>query len=72
MAEQVNLAATQARENPPGPDEIEGDGWTVRDGRVSTGGSSGGFRPDGVVPRDYQPNILRSIADCDRSGYTIH
>ena len=25
-----------------------------------------------VVPRDYQPNTLRSAEDCQRSGYTIH
>jgi hypothetical protein len=25
-----------------------------------------------VVPRDYEPNTLRSEADCLNSGYAIH
>ena len=163
MTDRVNLAATQAPENAPGLDEIEGEGWTIQDGKVSQVGSPGGFRSDGIepltynnpyaqgmervwfdgkivfaldageleieeagsvkvakeyqcvysvelgddgkatqteavpgqlniydsvpgmeeyspiwqfyyviVPRDYQPNSLRSAEDCERSGYTIH
>ena len=53
MTHQVDLAATQAAQNPPGEAEIEGEGWTFQDGRVSQGAPPPGIGPDGIEPLTY-------------------
>lgn len=53
MADRVDLKATQAEQNAPGLEEIEGDGWTIHDGRAAQGGSPGGFNAAGIEPLTY-------------------
>jgi len=53
MNQQVNVGATQAAQSTPGEDEIEGEGWTFHDGRVSQGERHSGIGPNGIEGLSY-------------------
>jgi hypothetical protein len=62
MANQIDLANTQSKNNPPPLDEAEGEGWTVADGRVSQQGQAAAqFNTDGVEPLTYNNPLSQQI-----------